>query len=102
MLGIPSASFPMSDAQNVALQAMRARDEAIGQWLRKAVSAVFRAVVDYPRRRRVFDELTMLSDRELADIGLSRGDIPRIFEADFEAKARKAANAPTQARPLAA
>ncbi len=29
-------------------------------------------------RRRVADQLSALSDRELADIGLSRGDIPSV------------------------
>jgi uncharacterized protein YjiS (DUF1127 family) len=26
-----------------------------------------------------------MSDRELADIGLSRGDLPRVFDVDFAA-----------------
>lgn len=29
-------------------------------------------------RRRVMDELASLSDRDLADIGISRSDIPRL------------------------
>ncbi|MCQ4162076.1 DUF1127 domain-containing protein [Roseomonas sp. GC11] len=99
---ISSAAQDIDAARTVALEAMRARDEAIGQWIRKAVTTAFRAVIDYPRRRRVYDELAMLSDRELADIGLTRGDIPRVFEGDFEAKAKQAANAPAHARPLAA
>ncbi|MBO1074818.1 DUF1127 domain-containing protein [Roseomonas marmotae] len=57
-------------------EAIKERDAKIGQWFRKA----FRAILEYPRRRRVMDELSMLSDRELADIGLSRGDIHRVFE----------------------
>ncbi len=35
-------------------------------------------VVTYPRRRAVVGELSMLSERELRDIGLSRADIPGI------------------------
>ena len=93
---IPSAAQSMDAARTVALEAMRARDEAIGQWIRKAVTSVFRAILDYPRRRRVYGELSLLTDRELADIGLSRGDITRVFEGDFEQKARQAANAPAQ------
>ncbi|MDQ1079908.1 DUF1127 domain-containing protein [Pseudoroseomonas cervicalis] len=99
---IPSAAQTLDAARTVALEAMRARDEAIGQWIRKAVTSAFRAIIDYPRRRRVYDELAMLTDRELADIGLSRTDIPRVFEGDFEQKARQAANAPAQGRPQAA
>src|SRR5690606_25335919 len=60
--------------------AIRDRDAKIGQWFRN----VFRAIAEYPRRRRVMDELSMLTDRELADIGLSRGDIPRIFDVQPE------------------
>ncbi len=35
---------------------------------------------DLPRRRAVIDELSMLSDRELSDIGLSRTDVPHVFD----------------------
>lgn len=92
----------LSNAQLVHLEAAHRRDEAIANWIRKTVTGVFRAVVEYPRRRRVYDELTMLTDRELADIGLSRGDIPRIFEEEFVSREKTAANAPTTARPAAA
>ena len=39
-----------------------------GRWLR-----------DLGRRNAVINELDRLSDRELADIGLSRGDIRSVF-----------------------
>lgn len=38
---------------------------------------------DMPRRRQVLNELRSLTDHELADIGLSRGDLHRVFEPDF-------------------
>ena len=57
-------------------EAMQERDAKIGQWFRN----MFRAIAEYPRRRRVMDELSMLTDRELADIGLTRGDISRVFD----------------------
>ena len=38
-----------------------------------------------PRRRAVIDELSMLSDRELADIGLSRAELGRVFDAQYAA-----------------
>ena len=34
-------------------------------------------------RRAVIDELSQLNDRELADIGLSRGDVPHVFDRAF-------------------
>jgi len=46
----------------------------VGAWFGEAV-----------RRRAVTSELAMLSDHELADIGLSRGDIPRVFDRAFVA-----------------
>ncbi|MFC3126390.1 DUF1127 domain-containing protein [Pseudoroseomonas globiformis] len=93
---IVSSMMSLAPAQLMQLEAARSRDEAVGRWFRNAVTAIFRAVVEYPRRRRVYDELAMLSDRELADIGLARGDIPRIFEADFQARAKRAANTPAR------
>jgi uncharacterized protein YjiS (DUF1127 family) len=75
------ARFTTSSANAAAIElvrqdAIRERDAKIGQWVRNA----FRAIAEYPRRRRVMDELSMLTDRELADIGLSRGDIRRVFD----------------------
>lgn len=41
---------------------------------------------EYARRRRVMSELSRLSDRELADIGLSRSDIGSIYSEEFAAR----------------
>jgi uncharacterized protein YjiS (DUF1127 family) len=74
------------------------------------VTGVFRAlrsiasfIITYPERRAVFEHLNALSDRELADIGLTRGDLARVFDTDF-AKARAVAGTPAArpATPLAA
>jgi uncharacterized protein YjiS (DUF1127 family) len=46
----------------------------VGTWFTEAL-----------RRRAVTSELAMLSDHELADIGLSRADIPRVFDRAFVA-----------------
>jgi len=42
------------------------------------LGAVARAVIELPRRRAVQNELRMLTDRELADIGLTRQEIPAV------------------------
>lgn len=36
-----------------------------------------------PRRRAVIDELGMLSNRELADIGLTRAEVSHVFDPRF-------------------
>lgn len=41
------------------------------------------AVRQWPRRRAVLAELASLSDHELSDIGLSRADLPRVFDPRF-------------------
>lgn len=38
-----------------------------------------RFMAELPRRRAVIDELSRLSDRELADIGLSRSNLKQVF-----------------------
>jgi uncharacterized protein YjiS (DUF1127 family) len=53
----------------------------IGYWLGRAAAA-FTA---WRRRQAVLQELGMLSERELADIGLSRADLPRVFDPAFAA-----------------
>ncbi len=39
----------------------------------------------FSRRRAVLDELASLSDRELADIGLNRAELSRVFDPRFAA-----------------
>ena len=41
------------------------------------------AVAEWNRRQRDLAELTMMTDHELSDIGLSRGDLPRVFQPGF-------------------
>jgi uncharacterized protein YjiS (DUF1127 family) len=78
------------EVEAIRLAALRARDEAIGQAIARGVSALWRGIraaalflLDYPRRRAVFEQLQAMSDRELADIGLERADLARVFDEDF-------------------
>ena len=60
--------------------------------LAQRIGSFFNALIAMPRRRAVLDELASLSDRELADIGLNRGELSRVFDPHFaEARRRKAA-----------
>lgn len=98
------------EVEAIRLAAIRARDEAIGQAIKRGVAAFFSGIraaavflVNYPQRRAVFDQLQSMSDRELADIGLERSDLSRVFDEDFavtRASARR--KAPAAAQPVAA
>lgn len=48
--------------------------------------AVWASLLDMLRRRAVLDELSMLSDRELADVGLTRAELSDVFRPDFAAR----------------
>jgi uncharacterized protein YjiS (DUF1127 family) len=47
------------------------------------LGGALRWLAELPRRRRVMDELSSLSEHELADIGLSRGDVANVFDPNF-------------------
>jgi uncharacterized protein YjiS (DUF1127 family) len=51
----------------------------IGKWLSRFVAAI----ADWRRRQAVMREMETLTDRELADIGLTRADLPRVFDPGF-------------------
>jgi uncharacterized protein YjiS (DUF1127 family) len=46
---------------------------------------VLAGFAEWRRRRAVMLEMAMMTDHELADIGLSRADIPRVFDPAFAA-----------------
>lgn len=71
----PSAFSPAGSTAYPAPHQSRglfARLAALGQW-----------VAEMPRRRAVLDELSTLSDHELADIGLARNELSRVFNPTF-------------------
>ncbi len=47
------------------------------------VKGMAASLANLPRRRAVIAELSALSDRELADIGLTRGELTRVFDPRF-------------------
>jgi uncharacterized protein YjiS (DUF1127 family) len=66
---------PMADqVEAIRFAAGRARDAALVQGVARAV----RRVLGWPARLRARAELSALSARELADIGLTRSDIDRV------------------------
>ena len=52
------------------------------------LSSIFGRVSAFVERQRVLSELGSLTDRELADIGLSRAELPRVFDPAFGTRRR--------------
>jgi uncharacterized protein YjiS (DUF1127 family) len=82
-----------SDVERVRAEALRTRDAAIGAAVARGVKAVLRGIgatlafiAAYPERMRTLRHLQALSERELADIGLTRADLSRVFDEDFAAR----------------
>jgi len=64
-----------------------------GAGLARRLGAAVAWLAGLPRRQAVMEELGRMSDHELADIGLARADLPRVFDPAFVASrmlARKA------------
>ena len=51
----------------------------------RALGRFIRALFPMPRWHSTISELNAMTDRELANIGLLRRDIPRVFDPDFAA-----------------
>src|SRR5262249_28952406 len=49
------------------------------------VEGLVARIVEWRRRRQAIEEMAMMTDRELSDIGLSRSDLARVFDPDFAA-----------------
>lgn len=77
------------EVEAIRLSAIRARDAAaigafgrIAQRAGAAVAHAVEALVSWPQRLATYESLARLTDRELADIGLTRGDIGHVFDGD--------------------
>jgi len=112
-IGLFPATLSMPGAagvEAVIIEAQRLRDAAFAKrvkrglgFLGRAMAALAQAVVAWPERRAAYQRLHDLNDRELADIGLTRGEISRVFEPDFRVPTKPAnANAPAHSRAQAA
>jgi uncharacterized protein YjiS (DUF1127 family) len=82
-----------AEIEALRLAAITARDEAIAEAFRRAgratlgaAEALLRALVTFPARLQTYKALRGLSDRELRDIGMTRFDIPRVFDPGFAAR----------------
>jgi len=75
---LPFHTSRAEDARDaLRLAAGRAFEGTLAQGLARVADAV----LGWPARAEARAELNRLTDRELADIGLTRGDIPRVVAA---------------------
>lgn len=72
------ATVPFSPVAVADYEAPAGR-RGLWAWLR----GVAQWAAEQPRRRALITELAALSDHELADVGLVRGELHRVFDRDF-------------------
>jgi uncharacterized protein YjiS (DUF1127 family) len=65
-------------ARQMQAQVVRELAVKVGQFFAKVLRPVISAVREGHERRQIFWELSSLDDRTLADIGITRADIPRV------------------------
>jgi uncharacterized protein YjiS (DUF1127 family) len=85
----PARPGALPDIAAIRAAAAAARDAEIGRMLRQGASAVLGGLAwladtieAWRDRRAAYERLRLMSDRELADIGLDRSEIARVFEPD--------------------
>jgi len=61
------------------------RKGGLAAWLSRRIAS-FKA---WQLEQEASAELMLMTDRELMDIGLSRSDVPRVFEPEFNADLRR-------------
>lgn len=70
----------------------RVTDAAASNGVFAAVLHAVHWLADLPRRRAVLAELNELSEHELADIGLNRNELNRVFDPAFAAQRARSRN----------
>lgn len=63
--------------------------DAAPRGLMQGLGSVVTALLAPMRRRSVLNELSSLTDRELADIGLNRSELDRVFDQRFAESRRR-------------
>jgi uncharacterized protein YjiS (DUF1127 family) len=106
----PARPGALPDIAAIRAAAAAARDAEVGRMLRQGFSAIIGGLAwladtieAWRDRRAAYERLRLMSDRELADIGLNRAEITRVFEPDLaEPGLAQAVRAAAPAVPAAA
>ncbi|HTC08009.1 MAG TPA: DUF1127 domain-containing protein [Acetobacteraceae bacterium] len=73
------------DPAQAEAQAPQAAPHGLGRAIADGLAFLVAGVRSWAGRQVTLAEMDSMSDRELADIGLTRSDLPRVFDADFVA-----------------
>ena len=79
----PPAHLRFSASVRTGYQEAAEAHVAVSQTLARKLANAIAGVAAFLNRGAVTAELHRMSDRELADIGLGRSDLGRVFSADF-------------------
>ena len=91
-----AASRRETEVETIRLAAAAARNEAFANWLLGGLRRAIGLLASLPQRVATYNALSALSDRELRDIGMTRSDIGRVVEPDFNPRpANDAGQRPT-------
>jgi uncharacterized protein YjiS (DUF1127 family) len=71
----------INSAYDEPYAAAKPLDHRISVWVTR-LGSMFR---EWQHRRAVMQEMSLMTDRELSDIGLSRSDLARVFDPAFAA-----------------
>lgn len=81
-----SRSYIGPDYDPAPLPVAQPAPRSLGRALGDGLAFVVDKARTWVSRQATLAEMGSMSDRELADIGLSRGDLPRVFDAEFVAE----------------
>lgn len=76
---------PDYDPAPAQVQVSTAAPRSLGRAIADGLAFALAGVRGWVGRQTTLAEMDGMSDRELADIGLTRVDLPRVFDADFVA-----------------